>query len=70
MGKFLDSHTLSNSFKKKQAHTHKKKEEETGNLKRSISIKWIELINVNPAIHRSDKNSAQIFPQNESSGTF
>lgn len=68
MDKFLDSHTLSNSFKKKQVQ--KKKKEETGNLKRSISIKWVELINVNPAIHRSDKNSAQIFPQNESSGTF
>ena len=37
MDKFLDSHTLSNSFKKKQVQ--KKKKEETGNLKRSISIK-------------------------------
>lgn len=69
MDKFLDSHTLSNSFKKKQVQKIKE-EEESGNLKRSISIKWVELINVNTAIHRSDKNFAQIFPQNESSGTF
>ena len=66
MDKFLDSHTLSNSFKKKQVQ----KREETGNLKRSISIKWVEVINANPAIHRSDNNSAQIFPQNESRGAF
>ena len=66
MDKFLDSQTLSNSFKKKQVQ----KKGETGNLKRSISIKWVEVINVNPAIHRSDNYSAQIFPPNESRRAF
>lgn len=61
--KHYQTHSRRNRYKKKE-------QEESGNLKRSISIKWVEWINVNPAIHGSHKNFAQIFPQNESSGTF